>query len=135
MEIFKSKPKEVQVFRSKQEAYSHLFFKLQGEGIDVEKASERAFKFAEEYASAMGLPLVTEHKETGVKGVIQNIKVVATFCKENPEILEFGKGVISTLIGAAAGLGIAKIAQEPEPQRIEPIVYDETEFETNNTLN
>lgn len=127
MTIFNSK-KEVQVFKSAQEAYSYLFIKLQSEGIDIEKASERAFRFSTEYAERMELPVKTEIKEKGVKGWLQTIKTVSDFMKENPSIVEVGKpiliGAASAIFGGVAGSKIAE-ATEEKPAEKEPIVYDD----------
>jgi len=131
-----SKNKEIQVFRSTKEAYSYLFIKLQSEGIDIEKASERAFKFSTEYAERMDLPTKTEVKEKGVKGFLQNFKLISDFVKENPTMWEVGKpivlGAISAIGGAAAGAGLSSAIQDPEPLPVAPIIYDEeTEINTN----
>jgi hypothetical protein len=119
--------KEVQTFASAQEAYMYLFMKLQEEGVGIEAASERAFKFSSEYAERMQLPVKTEIKEKGVRGVLQNVKIVSDFFKENPSIWEVGKpivlGAISAIGGAAAGANLAESAP-PEP-RFEQITYDD----------
>ena len=129
------KNKEIQIFKSAQEAYSYLFIKLQSDGVDIEIASERAFKFSSEYAERMNLPKKVEVQEKGVKGLLQNVKLVSDFLKENPTIWEVGKpiliGAISAVGGAAAGAGLANAVQDAEPLPVAPIVYDEEEKNEN----
>jgi len=126
--IFNSTKKEIQVFASAQEAYQYLFMKLQSEGIDIEKASERAFKFSTEYAERMALPTRTEVKEKGVKGWLQTLKTISDFMKENPSIVEVGKpiliGAASAVFGGVAGNKLAE-ATETTPIVSEPIVFDD----------
>jgi len=125
---FINKKKEVVTFATAQEAYSYLFIKLQGDGVDIEQASERAFKFSTEYAERMGIPFKTEVKEKGVKGLLQNVKTISDFMKENPAIWEVGKplllGAISAIGGAAIGTKLSD-SNIPDEPKFEPIKYDE----------
>lgn len=123
---FNFNKKEIQTFNSAQQAYSYLFMKLQADGIDIEKASERAYKFSMEYSERMNLPVKSEIKEKGIKGILQDFKTISDFFKDNPTILEVGKpivlGAISAIGGAAAGASIAD-STPPEP-KFEPIIYE-----------
>ena len=121
------KKQDIRVFKSAQEAYSYLFVKLQSEGIDIEIASERAYKFSTEYAERMSLPVSIAPDEKGFKGILQKVKMASDFAKENPTIVEFGKPIVinalSALFGAFAGVKIAENNDE-KPVESAPIEYD-----------
>jgi len=118
------KPK---IFNTAQEAYSYLFISLQEQGIDIETASERAFKFSSEYAERMQIPTKNETKEKGLKGILQELKVASEFLKENPTIVEIGlpivKGAGAAILGALVGTKTADVVNN-NTETIESIVYE-----------
>ena len=130
---FTKKQSETVTFKTAQEAYCYLFLKLQEKGIDIEEASNRAFKFSEEYASRMNIPTSIQIEEKGFKGVLQKVKMANDFLKENPSILELGKPILATVLsafgGAFAGSTLAN-SQDAEPLPIAPIEYDDDEIKT-----
>jgi hypothetical protein len=121
---------EIKSFSTAQEAYTYLFIKLQEQGIDVETASERAFKFSSEYAERMGVPTSVAPKEKGLKGILTELKVVTDFLKDNPTIVEVGKpiltGLLATVAGGLTGKAIANATNDSSTP-VEPITYEEYE--------
>ena len=122
--------KEVVTFKSAQDAYSYLFLKLQSDGVDIEQASARAYKFSIQYAEQMSLPIKIEVKEKGIRGILQDVKIVSDFIKENPTIWEIGKPIVLGAVSAIAGGAIgSEVANSKSEVKLEPIVYEEDKKE------
>jgi len=127
------KQNNVVIFRTRQEAFVHYLIEYQKKGIDIDEATNNAFEISEKYAKAMNLPASIEPEEKGIKGILQNAKVITNFINENPTVVEIGKQILAiglpllgtAFAGAFAGSALANKTQEPEPVRVEPIVYDD----------
>jgi hypothetical protein len=134
LEIFKKQTTKTISFQTAQEAYSYLFISLQEKGVDIEEASERAYKFSTEYAERMNIPVKTEIKEKGMKGILQDIKTITDFVKNNPTVWEIGKpivvGAFSALTGVTLGAAVSDAKNNNETTHTpEQIVFDEDEIQ------
>jgi len=121
-----------EVFNTAQEAYTHLFLKLQEQGVDIETASDRAYKFSSQYAERMALPNKIEPKEKGIKGLLNDFKTISEFLKENPTIAEVGlpivKGTGAAILGALLGTKAADTINNSS-EAIQPIEYEDIQQE------
>ena len=127
---FLNKKNDVIVFKTEQEAFVYFLAKYQEKGIEIDEAINKASEISEKYAQKMNLPKNTTPKEKGFKGILQDLQYGVSFLKENPQVVEYGKPLLTGLSALLGGFAGVKIADEPEPLPIAPIVYDE-ETETN----
>ena len=127
---FLNKKSEVVTFRTAQDAFTYFLIKYQEQGIEIDKAVEKAFEVSGKYAERMGIPINVMPEKKGIEGALQNVKIVTNFINENPTVVEIGKQILaiglSALGGAFGGAFLAnKATQEIETPKVEPIVYDE----------
>lgn len=107
-------------FSSRSEAFDYLFTELADDGVDLEKAAERANAFADIVAKNKGLPDLPEKQKNVIEkgmGYLQQILVIK---KEHPEIWDIVAGLAGGAVGAIAGVKVA----DNEPALPEPLDFE-----------
>lgn len=127
MGIFDSKkPVEVpQSFASRADAFNYMLrYQIEEKKSEPLEAAEKANKFAEIFATNMGIPLVAEAPKEGIDKYISMADKLASWIERNPKVVEYGVPAVTGLIGLFVG---KKVEQADEKH--ENIVHEEIDFD------
>ena len=129
MSIFKSDKVKLE-FQTRAEAFNFMLnYLVSDKGMDPLEASERADKFAEIYASNIGVPVQKEPELKGVDKYISIAEKIGSYLEAHPKILDYGIPALTFVAGLFTGKKVEE-HEQPEYQSVReqfenPISKDE----------
>lgn len=108
-------------YKTRAEAFDHMFTTLCEQGMDMMEAASRADAFAEIVAKNRALPAAPKNM---IGKCVDVLKEVSQVKKEYPEAWEIIGGVLSGVVGLVAG---TKVAESENETPSEPIDFDKLE--------
>lgn len=108
-------------YKTRAEAFDHMFTTLCEQGMDIMEAAKKADEFAEIVAKNRALPAAPKN---AIGKCVDVLKEVSQVKKEYPEAWEIVGGILSGVVGLIAG---TKVAESADDTPATPLDFDNLE--------
>ena len=110
-------------FSTRAQAFSFMLnYLLNEKKLNPLQASEQADKFADIYATNMGLP--NEPPPQGIDKYLSVAEKIGNYLQQNPKVVEYGLGALTFIAGFVTKKEIDQHTEQTPPPPPEPIDFE-----------